>query len=157
MERDFCVDTTLGTLHVYAKHSITDSPADYPGVYVDLVRNGHDPEMLACVEYDSGDGTMLTTAYDIGCDDPVFIHHHDLNDGEDEDGEGDYTASIREATSGLYVVEDDEGAVELGEKGKRLLFYDECEAEDTLERLNDGEDGCYVLLREDGEYAKRRE
>lgn len=157
MERDFCVDTPLGTLHVYAKHSITDSPADYPGVYVDLVRNGHDPETLACVEYDSGDGTMLTTAYDIGCDDPIFIHHHDLNDGEDEDGEGDYTASIREATSGLYVVEDEEGAVELGEKGKRLLFYDECEAEDTLERLNDGEDGCYVLLREDGEYAKRRE
>lgn len=157
MERDFCVDTPLGTLHVYAKHSITDSPADYPGVYVDLVRNGHDPEMLACVEYDSGDGTMLTTAYDIGCDDPIFIHHHDLNDGEDEDGEGDYTASIREATSGLYVVEDEEGAVELGEKSKRLLFYDECEAEDTLERLNDGEDGCYVLLREDGEYAKRRE
>lgn len=157
MERDFCVDTPLGTLHVYAKHSITDSPADYPGVYVDLVRNGHDPEMLACVEYDSGDGTMLTTAYDIGCDDPIFIHHHDLNDGETEDGEDDYTASIREATSGLYVVEDEEGAVELGEKGKRLLFYDECEAEDTLERLNDGEDGCYVLLREDGEYAKRRE
>lgn len=157
MERDFCVDTPLGTLHVYAKHSITDSPADYPGVYVDLVRNGHDPEMLACVGYDSGDGTMLTTAYDIGCDDPIFIHHQDLNDGEAEDGEDDYTASIREVTSGLYVVEDEEGAVELGEKGKRLLFYDECEAEDTLERLNDGEDGCYVLLREDGEYAKRRE
>lgn len=83
MERDFCVDTPLGTLHVYAKHSITDSPADYPGVYVDLVRNGRDPEMLACVEYDSGDGTMLTTSYDIGRDDPVFAHHNNLADDEE--------------------------------------------------------------------------
>jgi hypothetical protein len=36
--------------------------------------------MLACVEYDSGDETMLTTAYDIGRDDPIFAHHYDLND-----------------------------------------------------------------------------
>ena len=78
-ERDFCVDTPLGTLHVYAKHSITDSPADYPGVYVDLVRHGRDPEMLACVEYDSRDETMLTTAYDTGCETPVFAHHHELD------------------------------------------------------------------------------
>lgn len=156
-KREFRVKTPLGELRIQAKHGGGDILTDYPGVYVDLIREGRDPEMIACVEYDSGDGTMLTTAYDTGCDDPIFIHHHDLNDGEDEDGEGDYTASIREATSGLYVVEDEEGAVELGEKGKRLLFYDECEAEDTLERLNDGEDGCYVLLREDGEYAKRRE
>lgn len=157
MERDFCVDTPLGTLHVYAKHSITDSPADYPGVYVDLVRNGRDPEMLACVEYDSSDGTMLTTAYDIGCDEPIFAHHHDLNEDEDEGGEDDYTASIREIASGLYVVEDKEGAVELGAEDKRLLFYDESEAEDALERLNSEDDGCYILLREDGEYAKRGE
>lgn len=157
MERDFCVDTPLGTLHVYAKHSITDSPADYPGVYVDLVRNGRDPEMLACVEYDSSDSTMLTTAYDIGCDEPIFAHHHDLNEDEDEGGEDDYTASIREIASGLYVVEDKEGAVELGAEDKRLLFYDECDAENTLERLNEDEDGCYVLLREDGRYAKREE
>lgn len=88
MERDFCVDTPLGTLHVYAKHSITDSPADYPGVYVDLVRSGRDPEMLACVEYDSGDGTMLTTSYDVGRDDPVFAHHNNLADGE-EDGDAE--------------------------------------------------------------------
>lgn len=83
MERDFFVDTPLGTLHVYAKHSITDLPADYPGVYVDLVRIGRDPEMLACVEYDSSDGTMLTTSYDIGRDDPVFAHHNNLADDEE--------------------------------------------------------------------------
>lgn len=89
MERDFCVDTPLGTLHVYAKHSIVDSPADYPGVYVDLVRNGRDPEMLACVEYDSGDETMLTTAYDIGRDEPVFAHHNDLTAFDEEDSDAE--------------------------------------------------------------------
>ncbi len=157
MERDFCVDTPLGTLHVYAKHSITDSPADYPGVYVDLVRNGCDPEMLACVEYDSGDETMLTTAYDIGRDEPVFAHHHDLSDDESEENGNAYAACIREAVSGLYVTETDKDGIKLGEKDQRLLFYDECDAENTLEWLNEEEDGCYVLLREDSKYAKREE
>lgn len=83
MERDFCVDTPLGTLHVYAKHSITDLPADYPGVYVDLVRIGRDPETIACVEYDSYDGRMLTTVYDIGHDEPTVSHHYDLDEEEE--------------------------------------------------------------------------
>lgn len=82
MERSFCVDTPLGVLHVYAKHSIVDSAADYPGVYIDLIRDGFDREMVARVEYDSGDGTMLTAVYDIGCDEPVFAHHHEQGSEE---------------------------------------------------------------------------
>lgn len=156
MERDFFVDTPLGTLHVYAKHSIVDSPADYPGVYIDLIRDGHDPEMLACVEYDSGDETMLTTAYDIGRDEPIFAYHHDLS-GDEEENDGAYAASIREVASGLYVTEAGKDGAELGEKAERLLFYDECDAENTLERLNDEDDGCYVILREDRGNAKREE
>lgn len=41
MKREFYVDTPLGKLHVHAKHD-TDNAADYPGVYVDLVRDGHE-------------------------------------------------------------------------------------------------------------------
>lgn len=76
MKREFYVKTPLGDLHIYAKHENGDVMADYPGVYVDLIREGREPEMLTCVEFDSNDGTMLTTAYDIGCDDPAAYHHH---------------------------------------------------------------------------------
>lgn len=89
MERDFCVDTPLGVLHVYAKHGIVDLPADYPGVYIDLVRNGCNPETLACVEYDSGDEKMLTTAYDIGRDEPVFAHHNNLTAFDENDSDAE--------------------------------------------------------------------
>ena len=75
-KREFYVKTPLGDLHIYAKHENGDVMADYPGVYVDLIREGREPEMLTCVEFDSNDGTMLTTAYDIGCDDPAAYHHH---------------------------------------------------------------------------------
>ena len=83
MERDFCVDTPLGILHIFAKHENGDVMADFHGVYVDLVREGHDPEMIACVEYDSCDGRMLTTVYDIGHDEPTVIHHYDLDEEEE--------------------------------------------------------------------------
>ena len=78
MNREFYVKTPLGELHIHAKHQAGDHAEDYPGVYVDLLRNGHEPEMLACVEYDSGDGKILTTAYDGGRDEPIFWHHHEL-------------------------------------------------------------------------------
>lgn len=86
MERDFFVDTPLGKLHVHAKHD-TDNAADYPGVYVDLVRDGHDDEMLACVEFDSYEGDLLTTAYDTGDDQPKFYYHHQAGLGDGEDGQ----------------------------------------------------------------------
>lgn len=83
-KREFYVKTPLGDLHVQAKHGGGDILTDYPGVYVDLIREGRDPEMIACVEYDSHDGRMLTTAYDIGHDEPVLYHHYDIDDEEDD-------------------------------------------------------------------------
>ncbi len=50
-KREFCIDTPLGKLKVYAKHS-EDKPNEFPGVFVDFV--GKDEDIcLACVEYDS--------------------------------------------------------------------------------------------------------
>ena len=82
MKREFYVDTPLGKLHIYAQYD-TDNADDYPGVYVDMVRNGYAAETLACVEYDSGDGRMLTTVYDIGRDEPTVIHHYNLDEEEE--------------------------------------------------------------------------
>jgi hypothetical protein len=76
MKREFHVKTPMGDLHIYAKHENSDIMADYPGVYVELLREGCEPELLACTEYDSGTHDMLTTVYDIGRDDPVVVHHH---------------------------------------------------------------------------------
>lgn len=81
-KREFYVKTPLGELHVYTKYENEDVMTDYPGVYVDLLREGHEAEMLACIEYDSGNGRMLTTAYDIGHDEPALYYHHDLEDDE---------------------------------------------------------------------------
>ena len=47
MKREFHVKTPMGDLHIYAKHENSDIMADYPGVYVELLR-----------------------------DDPVIAHHH---------------------------------------------------------------------------------
>lgn len=50
-KREFRVKTPLGELRIQAKHGGGDILTDYPGVYVDLIREGCDPEMIACVEY----------------------------------------------------------------------------------------------------------
>ena len=146
MERGFYVDTPLGALHVYAKHSIVDDPGDFPGVYIDLILPGHDREMIACVEYDSGDGTMLTTAYDIGCDEPVVVHHYDLGD----DSDTEYVASIVESVSGQFVVGMDGDRARLGARDHRMMFCDKENAEDFLEQLRSKNEGCFILMREDG-------
>lgn len=84
-KREFYVKTPLGDLHVYAKYENEDMMEDYPGVYVDLVREGHEAEMLTCIEYDSGNGGMLTTAYDIGNDTPVVYHLHEIEDDDEQE------------------------------------------------------------------------
>ena len=81
-KREFRVKMPLGELHIQAKHGSGDILTDYPGVYVDLIREGRDPEMIACVEYDSHDGRMLTTVYDIGHDEPTVSHYYDLEEEE---------------------------------------------------------------------------
>ena len=43
MKREFHVKTPMGDLHIYAKHENSDIMADYPGVYVELLREGCEP------------------------------------------------------------------------------------------------------------------
>ena len=55
MKREFYVDTPAGKLHIHAKYEV-DHPEDYPGVYIDLQRNGGDDySLFACIEFDSRD------------------------------------------------------------------------------------------------------
>lgn len=60
----------------------------------------------------------------------------------------DYTASIIEIGSGLFITENADGGLCLGDKEVRLLFYDETNAENTLLMLNEERDGCYALVDE---------
>ncbi len=60
----------------------------------------------------------------------------------------DYTASIIERGSGLFITENADGGLCLGDKEVRLLFYDETDAENTLLMLNEERDGCYALVDE---------
>lgn len=60
----------------------------------------------------------------------------------------DYTASIIEIGSGLFITENADGGLCLGDKEVRPLFYDETDAENTLLMLNEERDGCYALVDE---------
>ena len=82
MKREFFIDTPLGKLKVWAKHE-TDSPDDFPGVYVDLVRDGREDELLSCTEYVPYGGYIQTCVYQPSEDEPVEIVAH----GTEEDGE----------------------------------------------------------------------
>lgn len=50
--RRFVIETPLGKLEVYAKHDKSDCAEDYPGVFIDFVREDGATVVLACVEYD---------------------------------------------------------------------------------------------------------
>lgn len=50
--RHFVIETPLGKLEVYAKHDKSDCAEDYPGVFIDFVREDGATVVLACVEYD---------------------------------------------------------------------------------------------------------
>lgn len=74
--REFYVNTPNGKLKVYAKHD-TDTPEDFPGVFVDLVTPAcPEGDMLACVEYDSSDKLLQTCVYQPGFDSPVEVVKH---------------------------------------------------------------------------------
>lgn len=64
----------------------------------------------------------------------------------------DYTASIIEIGSGLFITENADGGLCLGDKEVRLLFYDETDVKNTLLMLNEERDGCYALV--DGLYQE---
>lgn len=77
-DREFYVETPLGLLKVWAKHDV-DLSLDFPGVYVDLVREGEDDVLLACVEYESVDKRIQTCVYgDAREEAPTHIVVHEL-------------------------------------------------------------------------------
>ena len=78
-KREFYVETPLGFLRVSAKDpDDTDKFADYPGVYVEFVKDKDDRwgELLATIEYDSEFERILTAVYDKDADAPVTIVDH---------------------------------------------------------------------------------
>lgn len=84
-QREFIVDTPLGKLKVYAKHN-TDTPADYPGVYVDLVDEVTGNLIsLTTVEYNPTDHRLQTIAYgspDLNDEPTALIIHKDGDEGD---------------------------------------------------------------------------
>lgn len=82
-KREFYIDTPLGKLKVYSKHE-KDCPVDFPGVFVDLVRDGDEDVMIACVDFDSCEQNLLTTIYgQLYSDTPTDIRHIDVFNIED--------------------------------------------------------------------------
>ena len=67
-EQARAVDTPVGKIVAYPKHTATDFQMDYPGVFIDLQRDGKDNLMLACVEY-LPDGDIQCCVYSDGADD----------------------------------------------------------------------------------------
>ncbi len=77
-DREFFVETPLGLLRVWAKHDV-DLSLDFPGVYVDLVREGEEDVCLACVEYESVNKEIQTCVYgDARTEDPTDVVVHIL-------------------------------------------------------------------------------
>ena len=82
-KREFHIDTPLGKLKVYSKHD-KDYPKDFPGVFVDLVRDSDEDIMIACVEFDSVEQNLLATIYgQLYSDIPTDIRHIDVFNIED--------------------------------------------------------------------------
>lgn len=82
--RRFVIETPLGKLEVYAKHDKSDCAADYPGVFIDFVREDGATVVLACVEYDPDKDLLQTVVYgDCASDEPTAIAEHYNTDFED--------------------------------------------------------------------------
>lgn len=82
-ERMFYIDTPIGRIKVWAKHSV-DDPEDYPGVYIDVIPNGNrddnaDENMCSVVEYDSVNKCIQTCVYQPYSDEPVAIIRRSTN------------------------------------------------------------------------------
>lgn len=74
-KREFYIDTSLGKLKVYSRHEETD----FPGVFVDLVRDDKDDMLIVCVEFDSVEQNFLATIYGLlYSDTPTDIRHIDV-------------------------------------------------------------------------------
>lgn len=74
------VETPLGTLAAYPKHSGSDSSEDFSGVYIDLRRKATDDLMLACVEWLPEEKELQVCVYKDGmCDEPIPDPIHYIN------------------------------------------------------------------------------
>lgn len=60
----------------------------------------------------------------------------------------DYKASIKEIETGKYIIGEHNGKYQLGNKEERLFFFDECEAENILDELNEETGMCFSLIDE---------
>lgn len=82
--RHFVIETPLGKLEVYAKHDKSDCAEDYPGVFIDFVREDGATVVLACVEYDPDKDLLQTVVYgDCASDEPTAIVEHYNTDFEE--------------------------------------------------------------------------
>lgn len=82
-DRSFVVKTPLGNLKVSAKHD-NDCPEDYPGVYIDYVRDDGSTTLLAIVEFNSSTKKIVTVVYaDCATDEPTEIVEHYNTDFEE--------------------------------------------------------------------------
>lgn len=83
-KREFYINTPLGNLKVWAKHD-SDTPEDYPGVFIDFVNEKNGDTLLSCVEYDHLGGGIYTRVYgDADNDAPTdSIFHEGLVDGDE--------------------------------------------------------------------------
>lgn len=111
-KREFFVDTPLGKLHVYAKHE-TDSPEDFPGVFVDLITPAYpEGDCLVCTEYESCNKLIQTCVYQPNEDEPVEVIIHDEPNlariAYDENGKLHYYDKFgAEIFSGMVIAFDD--------------------------------------------------
>lgn len=60
----------------------------------------------------------------------------------------DYRASIKNITTGEWLILEERGRILCGEFSKRISFYDEVDAESTLAMLNDMYEDCFTLILE---------
>ena len=82
--RHFVIETPLGKLEVYAKHDKSDCAEDYPGVFIDFVREDGATVVLACVEDDPDKDLLQTVVYgDCASDEPTAIVEHYNTDFEE--------------------------------------------------------------------------
>lgn len=96
-------------------------------------------------------GELMIECPDCGaifCKECVEDEKYENHVCQDYNSDCEYTASIKEAQTGKYLIEERDGKYSLGKESERILFYDEAEAESILAMLNDTTDLLFVLVDE---------
>lgn len=78
--REFFVNTPAGRLRACAKADYgkrlpaVDEPEDFPGIFIDLIRDGEDDILLSCTEWESCDKRLQTCVYgELNADEPTDV------------------------------------------------------------------------------------